>query len=95
MAGVIPDTALLLTRYDIVLGSFSNYREVAYSIDLSIDGEGVVHLNGTEQNPSYCIDPNSATILGNHWEPDNALADWVKCYLNSQSGYKIYRYLLR
>lgn len=83
--GVMPRTALLLTRYGMVKGEFDNYFLLAVSFGLSIK-DGVITFNGKERNPTYF----------DEWDSVDAMKDWAKNYVkkNLTNDYKIYRFLI-
>lgn len=95
MAGVLPQTRLLLTKNGMVVGDYTTYREMATEFfgKLTFDVErGQVMLNGIYQKPSYTVAPER-----NGFTPEEAIADWLKCYFVKQmrGEYRVYRYLVQ
>ena len=95
MAGVMPKTALLLTRSGVVQGEYASWYEIAVTLGISIGDDGHITFMGEKQNPGYVIDPDKTIITGEHWERIDAIKDWAKCYMEKKlpSDYRIYRFL--
>ena len=84
MAGVLPRTAYLLTKNEIVIGEFESLLAIATHIGISVD-DGQVTFDGKEVSPTYSDEWNKAGII----------RDWARYHMkrNMQNGYKVYRYL--
>ncbi|CAL9986841.1 hypothetical protein VPHK469_0113 [Vibrio phage K469] len=91
MAGVMPATALLLTKNGQVIGEFNNYSELGGWFHISITEKGVITMGGIYQSPEYTLAPER-----NGFTPEEAVKDWCKNYLKKTvepRGYKIYRFV--
>jgi hypothetical protein len=96
MVGVIPKTALLLTKYDRIVGHFKSYSEVGHHLGVSIDKEGKITFMGKRCYPEYVLgDVNSFTPV-KPFTPSEAVNDWCRCYMSKAlpSHYTLYRYLV-
>jgi hypothetical protein len=85
MPGTIPPTKLLLTRSEVVVGSFDSYSSIALYLGIKVE-DGVVHFMGHKVHPTY----------GESWTNDlDIIRDWAKCYMKNHlpSNHKIYKYL--
>lgn len=85
MAGVLPRTAYLLTKNEMVVGEFSSRTDVAMHIGVSVDDNGRITFGGDEVGPKY----------SSEWaNKDEIVRDWARYHMKMPSGYKIYRYLI-
>lgn len=99
MAGTLPKTKLLIVEGVEVRGEFNSWGEAAKAVGLEINRKGHVWLRSRSQQismtPSYAMATDEETTPGNGWEPDAALADWMKCYHHQlPPRFKVYRFLV-
>jgi len=90
--GTLPRTALLLTRNDMVVGTFPSFSAIAYYLNVSVDMKtGTVLLDGEPQLPKYIVKDDG---YGNHWKAAHDIVkDWSRSHMKLPSGCRIYRYL--
>lgn len=93
MVGTLPETKLLVINGDLVQGVFDSYYEVGLHVGVSVDDKGQIFLKGVKQYPEYIVKGSVSSNAYVGFTSEEAVGDWVKCYLHKKSTYRVYRIL--